>query len=147
MNIIKLQPDIERIALKLTKNISEAEDLMQDTNLKILLKESYYKESGNLNNWVYTIMKNLYISKCRAKKQICEYSFNEESNDAHPDVLMQYDLVLKTLESLNPILKIPLQMYVDGYKYKEICEKLKLNINTTKLRIFRARKIIKEKTN
>jgi len=48
------------------------------------------------------------------------------------------------INNLSDDLKIPLSMYLEGYKYNEISEKLALPLGTVKSRIFFARKVIKK---
>lgn len=48
--------------------------------------------------------------------------------------------IMKNIDSLEDDFKLPLKMHFEGYKYKEIADKLNLNIGTVKSRIFFSRK-------
>lgn len=63
---------------------------------------------------------------------------NESGFDS-PEGSYQIQEISKAIENLNKDLKIPFSMYVSGYKYNEIAEKLGLPLGTVKSRIFFAR--------
>ena len=50
-------------AVFLTKNIEEAEDLLQETLLRILTNSDKYKDDGKFNSWAKTVMKNIFLNK------------------------------------------------------------------------------------
>src|SRR6187551_3880640 len=52
-------------ALKLTHNMEDAEDLLQDTMLKAFSNKEKFQEGTNLKGWLFTIMKNIFINKYR----------------------------------------------------------------------------------
>ena len=63
---------------------------------------------------------------------------NESGFDS-PDSSFQIQEISKAIEQLNEDLKVPFSMYISGYKYNEIAEKLNLPLGTVKSRIFFAR--------
>ena len=69
---------------------------------------------------------------------------NESGFDS-PDGSFQIQEITKAIESLNNDLKIPFSMYLSGYKYNEIAEKLNLPLGTVKSRIFFARQDLQKK--
>src|SRR3954470_12801802 len=56
---------LKGFAMKLTQNVDDAEDLVQDTMLKALANQDKFQEGTNLKGWLYTIMKNIFINKYR----------------------------------------------------------------------------------
>src|SRR6266481_7000141 len=60
----KEQP-LKGFALKLTQDMEDAQDLVQDTMLKAFTNRDKFEEGTNLKGWLYTIMKNIFINKYR----------------------------------------------------------------------------------
>ncbi|WP_313189766.1 RNA polymerase sigma factor [Sphingobacterium sp.] len=51
-------------ANKFTKDQDDAEDLLQDTLMKVIRYQKKFEKSTNLLGWIYTIMKNIFINRC-----------------------------------------------------------------------------------
>ena len=62
-----------------------------------------------------------------------------DSGFESPDKAYQMQEISKAIEQLNDDLRVPFSMYLSGYKYHEIAEKLDLPLGTIKSRIFFAR--------
>ena len=58
--IISHQSFLNQLAMKLTKSVDDAEDLIQDTMFKAIKNKDKYQEGTNLKGWLYTIMKNTF---------------------------------------------------------------------------------------
>ena len=56
-------------ALRMTRNPSDAEDLVQETYLKAYRAFHSFQEGTNLKAWLYRILTNTYINSYRAKKR------------------------------------------------------------------------------
>lgn len=135
----------------------ESSDLVQDTILKALTYRDKYREDTNFNGWLFTIMRNTFINNYRKKKYAGTfYDYTKESyflntEDRHtfssPEKKFEYEDIWKNVHEIEEGLLIPFKMYVTGYKYHEIAEKLDIPIGTVKNRIFQARKAIQIKLN
>ncbi len=137
-------------ALKLTHNMEEAEDLLQDTMLKAFTNKEKFQEGTNLKGWLFTIMKNIFINKYRRamKSKIFndntdnQYYLNSATNTTRNDG--EGAMVLKDIHSaigrLSDNLRTPFMMSFTGYKYEEIADTLKIPLGTVKVRIHNARK-------
>ena len=142
-------------ALSLTENHEEAEDLLQETSLKVLNNHEKFVENTNFKGWVLTIMKNLFINNYRQivrNQTIFDtttslYNIQAElnSNFESPEQLYNIQEINQAIKSLGKELRIPFTMYLIGFKYNEIASKLDLPIGTIKSRIFFARKELQEK--
>ena len=53
---------LKPFALRLTRDIDDAADLLQDTVLKAFVHKDKFSEGTNLKAWMYTIMKNTFIT-------------------------------------------------------------------------------------
>src|ERR671938_1435932 len=62
-------PSLYTAALRMTRNPSDAEDLVQDTYLKAYRAFDTFQEGTNLKAWLYRILTNTFINSYRAKKR------------------------------------------------------------------------------
>jgi len=146
---------LRNYALKLTHDVEDADDLVQDTMLKAFTNEEKFAEGTNLKGWLYTIMKNIFINKYRRamKSNIfhddteSQYYINNtntsQRNDGDGNLIM--DDIQKALGDLNENLRTPFMMSYTGYKYEEIATQLRLPLGTVKVRIHNARKELSSK--
>jgi len=147
--VIHLSGSLKPYAVSLTRDMRDAEDLMQETILKALNSWSKYKHNTNLRAWLCTIMRNLFINNYRKKVRqntIVDTSENlyllnaskTEENKAMSE-LIQED-IYKEIRKLPEGHRIPFIMCYKGYKYQEIADELDIPLGTVKSRIFLARK-------
>ncbi|MCE1168022.1 MAG: RNA polymerase sigma factor [Sphingobacteriia bacterium] len=148
--LLGLQDNLKNFAYALTSDSDDANDLVQDTFLKAITYRDKFNPDTNLKAWAYTIMKNTFINNYR--KNIRENAFVDTTEDlyylniktksstAAPDSSLRSKEITRTIENLEDEHRIPFVMYTQGYKYKEIAEKMNLSIGTVKSRIFFSRK-------
>ena len=145
-NLLGMQTELRRFALKLTADAEDANDLLQETSLKALDNEEKYTPDTNFKGWMYTIMRNIFINNYR--KTVRDQTFVDQTENLYHLNLPQdsgfestegnYDLkeIRKIVHSLPKEYRVPFSMYVSGFKYRDIAEKLGLPIGTVKSRIF-----------
>ncbi|MBQ8442650.1 MAG: RNA polymerase sigma factor [Bacteroides sp.] len=145
-NLLGMQSELHRFALKLTADTEEANDLLQETSLKALDNEEKYTPDTNFKGWMYTIMRNIFINNYR--KTVRDQTFVDQTENLYHLNLPQdsgfestegnYDLkeIRRIVHSLPKEYRVPFSMYVSGFKYREIAVKLALPIGTVKSRIF-----------
>jgi len=63
--LIALVPNLRAFGMSLLGNRDRADDLTQDTILKAWTHMDSFKEGTNLRAWLFTIMRNSFISQCR----------------------------------------------------------------------------------
>ena len=142
-------------AIKFTKDIEDANDLVQETSLKALRNYDKFKAGTNLKAWIYTIMKNLFISNYHKKKRRntfidstdnLHYLNDSDDHTVENDGETKFALsdINKEIKSLNDTYRTPFLMHFRGYKYHEIADKLQLPIGTVKNRIHVARRELKK---
>jgi RNA polymerase sigma factor (sigma-70 family) len=145
--------ELRPLAMRLTRNPDDANDLLQDTMLKALLHREKFLVGTNLKAWLYTIMRNTFITgyqKVTRQKSIVKQI--ENNNDLFALNQSSYNLALGTfvredvnraLLKLAPELSEPFLLHYKGYKYNEIGDYLNLPLGTVKNRIHLARKQLK----
>ena len=137
-------------ALSLTNNSDDADDLVQETLLKAFTYKTKFEANTNLKAWLYTIMKNIFINNYRkiikvrmvfdGSKELFKLNIPETKKTFDPDAKLNYKEMMLMVNTLDDDFRIPLTMYFEGFKYKEIADHLSLPIGTIKSRIFLARK-------
>ena len=149
--LLDLQSKLRYYALSLTADREKADDLVQETLLKALSNRDKFASNTNFKAWVYTIMKNTFINDYR--RNVKAKTTLEESNssklqisfskdDYYPSVDSIYSEkeIYKKIEMLDDEFREPFQLFLKGYKYKEIADELNLPLGTVKSRIFFTRK-------
>ena len=152
--LLSLQENMMNFALTLTANRNDAQDLMQDTTLKVLDNQEKFVDNVNFKGWVLTIMRNIFINNYHkivrtqtvVDQDIDLYNLDimNDSGFDNPDGAYQIQEITSAIESLNEELKVPFSMFVSGYKYNEIAEALDVPLGTVKSRIFFARQELKK---
>ena len=144
---------LESYALNFTKDIEDANDLVQDTMIKAIRYATMYKEGTNIKAWLYTIMKNTFINNYRRgskRNSIMETTedlsssqlkASASSNQGENKFMM--DDINKAISNLQSDYSTPFIKYFEGYKYHEIAEELNIPIGTVKTRIHVARQVLK----
>ena len=141
-------------AVRLTKDYEDANDLLQETLMKAFIHREKFADGTNLKAWLYTIMKNTFITnyqKLVRKKTFIDttenlHYLNSPGYVTHNNALSKFamDDIHKAIGELDENHRKPFIMYFTGYKYHEIAEMLKIPIGTVKNRIHLARKELKE---
>lgn len=148
--LVSLQSSMLHFAYSLTANRDDAYDLLQDTTLKALDNRDKYIDNTNFKGWVFTIMRNIFINNYR--RVVRNQTVVDQSDDLHllnvvqdsgldtPEGVFAMHEINKCINSFNAEYREPFSMFVSGYKYHEIAEKMALPLGTVKSRIFFARK-------
>ncbi len=148
--MIALGSSLRNFAYSLTSNHDDANDLLQDTFLKALLYKDKFEDDTNLKAWLYTIMRNTFINNYRRKvksnslifqSEDIQYLHNMVSNRAdNADMKLSVKEIIHNIGKIEENQRIPFEMFIDGYKYKEISDQMDISIGTVKSRIFFTRK-------
>lgn len=139
-------------AMKLTRDDSDAKDLMQETFVKAYTNKEKYREGTNLNAWLFTIMKNSFITQYQKVKRRQTYVDNSEDLHLLNTAVshnggarnLSYEELDNRIESLQSKFREPFKMFVEGFKYQEIAEELNIPLGTVKNRIHVARYELQE---
>ncbi|GAB5551437.1 MAG: RNA polymerase sigma factor [Saprospiraceae bacterium] len=146
----KISSSLRAFSLKLTGNSVDAEDLYQDTAVRIITNAEKYKQGTNFKAWAVTIMRNIFINNYRKKMRrnmiIDQTPNNYYINSGGQTVVNEgessvaFGELYAMVDSLPEEFKRPFMMAYYGYKYEEIAEELDSPLGTIKSRIFFARK-------
>jgi RNA polymerase sigma-70 factor (ECF subfamily) len=148
--LVGLDSCLLKFAYSMNLKRADAKDLVQETYLRALNNQHRYVDDQKFKSWAMTIMRNTFIDNYRKNRRNNTYPV--QSNDIislsgaepvttdTPDSSYSVKEITKSIEELNDTFRIPLTMYISGYKYWEIAENLDINIGTVKNRIFKSRK-------
>ncbi len=140
-------------------NRSDAEDIVQETFLRVYKNKHYYKEVAKFSTWVYTIAGNLAKTELRRRKRHKIFSVsnfvNEErdydipdteiSPDRKVDGTLKEDFIQKAIEKLPPKFKeVIILRDIQGFAYEEISQILNIPLGTVKSRVNRGRLKLQE---
>lgn len=152
--INSMTKSMKPFALRLTKDMEQANDLIQETVLKAFSNRDKFSEGTNLKAWLFTIMKNTFITNyqrmVRRKTFIDStenlHFINSTENIAQNTAYGSFAMndIVGQVEKLDDVYKTPFMMHFRGFKYHEIAEKLEIPIGTVKNRIHIARKELKD---
>ena len=158
-------PQLFSTALRMTRNRSDAEDLVQETYIKGWRSFHTFQEGTNLRAWLFRIMTNTYINKYNAQKRkgtevelddieelflykrLGSIDQSQLSSSAEDQMLELFtdDEVKNAIESLPEDFRIPVLLSdVDGFSYKEISEMLEIPMGTVMSRLHRGRKAMQK---
>jgi RNA polymerase sigma-70 factor (ECF subfamily) len=140
-------------AMKLTRNMEDAKDLMQETAMRAFANRHHFEPGTHFKSWVSTIMRNSFINDYRKKKTrnrvekpIEDYLYAVEnkavSSSAHSVIMMKE--LRRMLGKMTDDYRTPFIMFFNGYQYEEIANHMRLPMGTVKSRIFYARKQLKD---
>lgn len=151
-------------ALRMTRNPSDAEDVVQETYAKAFSSFEQFKPGTNLKAWLYRILTNTYINTYRKAQRQPQISGNADVEDwqlaraashtsgglpsAEREALdkMPDSVVTEALESLSPDFRQAVLLAdVEGFSYKEIAEIMGTPIGTVMSRLNRGRTQLRAK--
>jgi len=136
------------------RSADEADDLCQESFLKALEHLSELRDSGRFYSWLHCIAVNTlrdhFRSEVRRKAWVVKSDHLEEiqapSLGADPDTAEEAERLLEAIRALPQKLREPLLLrHSRDLSYKEIGAILGLRENAVQVRIFRARKMLREK--
>ena len=150
-------------ALRMTRNQSDAEDLVQETYLKAFRSFGSFEAGTNLKAWLFRILTNTFINTYRAKQRRPQESdlgsvedlflykrlpslagLSESAEEQLLDLFPAAE-VRDAIENLPETFLLPMLLNdVEGFSYKEVAEILDIPIGTVMSRLHRGRKTMQE---
>ena len=142
--LVDQMPSLQRRAVSLARDRTRSEDLVQITVLKAWEHRERFEENTCLRAWLFTILRNAFISGLRAQRHEVPDTDNQFSGQIRVADAQHDALELKQLLSL--IQTLPdsqrtalLLMGADGYSQQEAADICKCSLGTIKSRVSRAR--------
>ncbi len=141
---------LHRFALRLTKNQSDADDLLQSTLLRAIEKEDYYTEGTNLFSWASKIMFNIFAGQYRRKKKFeSQYDpmpyISQATIQPSHEMVVDFAKVRECMGKLSPEHREILNLVcIQGGRYEDVSEQLDIPLGTVRSRLSRARRSLQD---
>jgi len=138
---------------------NEAEDIVQETFLRLFKNKHYYKEIAKFSTWIYTIAGNLAKTELRKRKRrklfsISHYMSTEKDYDipdektspeSDTNTVITDKIIQNAIDKLSPKFKQVIVLRdIQGFSYEEIAEIVNIPLGTVKSRVNRARLKLQE---
>lgn len=148
-----------RVALRLTGNAADAEDLVQETMLRAYRSWDRYTPGTNAKGWLLTILRHLFINEYRRKSRHPEtvdvdtiepFALFQEVQEEDPqgaffDKIVD-DEVLRAVDQLPEAFREAVTLSdVEGLSYEEVAKVLDVPVGTVKSRLYRGRRLLQAK--
>ncbi len=142
---------VYKIAISYTKEPSDADDVVQQTFVKLLAKKIQFVEEEHIKRWLIRVCvnecKSLFSSFWRKNVNLFEDVTSEQNTEKEPVFTMQEDSDLyQAVKELPAKCRIVVYLfYYEGYSTKEIAEIIHIQEATVRTRLVRSRKLLKRK--
>ena len=152
-----------RTALRMTKNESDSEDLVQETMLKAYRFFDRFERGSNIKAWLFKIMTNIFINNYRQKSRkpssvsyediddnfLYHQLENSKSKVADPEEVLFAKLidgdVREAIDELPEDFRMVVVLaFLEEFSYEEIAEIADIQLGTVKSRLHRARKLLQK---
>ena len=146
-------------ALHLTRNEADARDLVQDTYLRALRFRHKFRAGTNFRGWIFKLMYRLFVNRYHKKvwerdhlasydQQVITVASDSVRYNPEASTMLRLDVETLTaaLQEVPEVYRTPLVLCnVNQFSYDEIATLLKVPIGTVMSRLFRGRKLLKER--
>jgi RNA polymerase sigma-70 factor (ECF subfamily) len=144
--IIVQLPHLRRFARALTGDAALADDLVQDCLERALRKQHLFDATRSLRTWLFTILRNLYISGLRrngprqASKSVDDIEAGEDAVRPEQESRLALADIALALDRLPPAHReVLLLVALEDMSYREIAEVTGVPVGTVMSRLSRAR--------
>ena len=146
----ELLPRLRRFARVITRNVADADDLVQVAVEKALTRAALWRPGSRLDSWMFGIMKNAWVDEIRARRRRDRVHAPEEAGATVGDAsAAARDIALSVQAG---VARLPEEqrmavalVLVEGLSYKEAAETLGVPIGTLTSRLARGRAAIEAK--
>jgi RNA polymerase sigma-70 factor (ECF subfamily) len=161
-DVLPMMPNLYSAALRMTRDPSDAEDLLQETYLRAYRGFKGFEEGTNLKAWMYRILTNTFINTYRKKQRepatvsgddLEEWYLYDKLGDAVAESsaeavvieALPEEEVKAALDALPEGFRMAVWLVdVEGFPYKEAAEILDVPIGTVMSRLHRGRKALEK---
>ena len=143
-------PKMLVVALRYSKTTHEAEDIIQESFLKVFNSLKTLRETEKVEGWIKRIVVNTALNQNRSKLYMFPMTeLEEDSSVTEEDVGLHeihFQELIKLIQSLPSGCQMIFNLYaIEGFSHKEIAGKLGISEGTSKSQYSRARSLLQEK--
>ena len=136
---------------RMTGNHAEADDLLQETLMRIARALPGFEQRASIKTWVYRIATNVAIDALRKRGSALETDFEEsevadELDEEDQLVVVEMNACVRgVIDSLPPTYRAPLVLFaLEGKSVGEVAEVCGISVGTAKVRLHRARERLRQ---
>ncbi len=153
-DVLPLKNELFRLALRITLNRAEAEDIVQDTLIKVWNHRFEWENIESIEAFSLTVCRNLSLDRIKKKENtndsLEDVKVAEPLSSSNPQDRMiaedKINLVKQIVDGLPEKQRSCIQLRdFEGKTYKEIAEILEITEEQVKINIFRARQTVKQR--
>lgn len=142
--VLEAEKSLYHIAKSILKNDEDCADAIQNAVLHAYEKLHTLRNERYFKTWLTRILINECNHIIRSRKELIPYEDYFDTREQEPQE--DYSEVFEAVMELDSTYRIPLVLfYVEGFSIREICRILNLSQGTVKTRLYRSRKLLKEK--
>jgi len=139
-----------RYGYRLSGSAADAEDLVQETFCKAQARISQLQHPGRAKAWLFTILRNVFLHRCRKKQVESLVSLDgvREPVEPLPEELpeVEPDQLQAALMELPEEFRTPLILfYFEDFSYRDIAEQMDVALGTVMSRLSRAKAFLRER--
>lgn len=139
-------PKMMVVCMRYSKNLEEAEEILQDGFIRIFKFIGQFKHEGSFEGWVRKIMINCALQKLRSQANLRPVvSLQPEIHDEHYEGNIIENIngkeMMQMVQALSPAYRMVFNLYYfEGYKHREIAAILGIEEGTSKSNLAQAKK-------
>lgn len=151
--LINQMDSLRKFSLRLTRNVHDADDLLQSTVLRALEKRHLFEPDTNLFSWMSKIMYNLFVSDYRRRVKFetqydPETHIQSQSVAPSQDIKVELQQVDRAMQEMSADHReILFMVCVKGIQYAEVSDLLHIPVGTVRSRLSRARENLQDVLN
>jgi RNA polymerase sigma factor (sigma-70 family) len=147
----RFAPKMYSVCLRYMKNTEQAEDVLQDSLVKVFSKLNDYKNEGVLEGWIRRIVVNACLDQIRKNAKFLgdiqsdEVEYKLEHHSFITETLMAEDL-MKLIHRMPDGYRVVFNLFaIEGYSHQEIAQQLGITESTSKSQYLRARAYLRDR--
>ncbi len=153
-DVYPLKDKLFRLALRICLNRQEAEDIVQDTLVKVWDTRDGWRDIHNIESFSMRVCRNLALDRVEKKERrnisldesVHDLADTSQAQDSRLIRQQQYDSVSRIIGSLPEKQRVAVQLRdIEGKSYQEIADIMDITVADVKVNIFRARQTIKDR--
>jgi RNA polymerase sigma-70 factor (ECF subfamily) len=149
--LVGLRRELFSHAVRLTRDVVQAEDLMQDTVERALRFEDRFEQGTNLRAWTHQILANLFITRCRRSRREgralavlssdpCSWTASRPASPAYQELSRSTRRAIDQLPQ--PFRSTVLLIDIEELSYKAAADRMGIPVGTVMSRLHRGRRLL-----
>ena len=135
------------VAMRYMKSREEAEDVLQETYIKVFKNLASFDQRSSLKTWLTRITINTALNQLRKKHEMINWTTPEAADnkvDSLPIDHLQLTELIELIQRLPTGCQLVFNLYaIEGFSHKEIAEKLEVSEGTSKSQLYRAKDLLR----